>query len=255
MTSKRIGFLMGLLGVGLCAACGSSTSLSAETDADVTWTAMGGTGGTVESSGGGAGTSAGGAAGEDSSSSDPDRKIKTGTVAMDKFVGSSTTNCQQLFRLNNPAQSLTGYLQMGPSAYLNNSQAGEPEYLYLNSGKDAVILPGPPVTYGADSVDVSAAQLTTCVGEGAGCPEGYQVRVNERLSYRIKIWDWEEEIALGKIELCLNKGSLTTEFVFAGLGYYLGGGVAHDVTIWPILDGVTGTPTNPVEIECRSQTY
>jgi hypothetical protein len=264
MTSERIGFLMGLLGVGLCAACGSSTSLSVETDADVaaggsteptgTVGGVGGTGGMVETSGSGSGGS-GGSGGDEDSSSDSGRTIKTGTVAMDKSVGSSTAGCQQVLRLGNPAQSLSGYVQKDPAAYLGSSEAGEPEYIYLRSGKDAVILTGPPVTYGATSVEVSAAQLTSCVGEGAGCPEGYQVKVNERLSYRIKIWDWEEEIALGKIELCLNNGSLTTQFVFAGLGYYEGGGVAHDVTIWPILDGVTGTPTTPVDIECRSQTY
>jgi hypothetical protein len=265
MTRNRIGLLTALLGMGLFGACGSSPSTSAETDADVTASpdagnaAMGGTGGTSETygpgsvpSGGNAGEGGGGAGGTESSSSDSGRTIKTGTVAVDKFVGASTTSCQQVLRLNNPAQSLSGYVQMDPSAYLHSSEAQEPEYIFLRGGKDAVILPGPPVTYGAASVDVSAAQLTSCVGEGAGCPEGYQVKVNERLSYRIKIWDWEEEIALGKIELCLNNGALTTEFVFAGLGVYLGGGVAHDVTIWPILDGVTGTPTTPVVIECRT---
>jgi hypothetical protein len=257
MTSERIGFLMGLLGVGLCAACGSSTGLSAETDADVTWVATGGTGGTGESTGGGASTSTGGAGGEDSSSDDPDQKIKSGSVAMDKFIGPATSSCQQLSRLNNPAQSLTGYVQMGPSAYLNSPKANEESYLYLESGKNAVILPGPNVSYGASSVDFSAAQLTTCVKEESAClnQDGYRVKVNERLSYVITIEDWEEEVALGQVQLCLNKGSLTTEFVFAGLGYYLGGGVAHQLTIIPILDGTRGTPTTPVTIECRSQTY
>lgn len=104
-------------------------------------------------------------------------------------------------------------------------------------------------------MDILAAQLTTCVEEESACQgqDGYRVKVNERLTYVITIDDWEEEIALGQIELCLNNGSLTTTFVFAGLGVTLGGGVAHDVTITPILDGSQGTPTSPITIECRTQ--
>jgi hypothetical protein len=173
---------------------------------------------------------------------------------MNKMVGASTASCQQVLRLANPAQSLVGYLQMGPSSYLNDSRAGEPSYVYLDGGKDAVILPGPPVSYAATSVDVSAAQLTTCMNQESDClrQDGYRVKVNEQLSYAITIGDWEEEIDLGTVELCLNNGSLTTKFVFAGLGIYMGGGVAHDLTITPILDGVSGTPTVPVTIECRA---
>jgi hypothetical protein len=104
-------------------------------------------------------------------------------------------------------------------------------------------------------VDILAAQLTSCVEEESAClgQDGYRVKVNERLTYVITIDDWEEEIALGTVELCLNNGNLTTTFVFAGLGVYLGGGVAHDVTITPILDGAKGTSTTPITIECRAQ--
>lgn len=255
MSSFRISLLMGLLGVGLCGACGSSTSLSAEADADITVSGTGGASSVGGSSGGGPGPSTGGSSGEDSTSSDPDRTIKSGTVAMDKLVGASTTSCQQVIRLNNPAQSLLGYTQMSPSALHNSAKAGDPSYIYLTSGKTAVILPGPAVSYGTSSLDFSAAQLTTCVNEESACNnrDGYRVKVNERLAYVITIDDWEEEAALGKVELCVNDGSLTSTFVFAGLGYYLGGGVAHDVTITPILDGTPGTPTTPVSIECRSE--
>jgi hypothetical protein len=269
MTS-RIGLLTALLCIGLCGACGSSPVPSVETDADVTGPSSdagtattGGTGGSgglggtngpgTVATGGNVGGGGAGAGGSESPSSDPAGKIASGTVAMNKTAGASTTSCQQVLRLTNPSQSLVGYLQMGPSAYLNDPRAGKPSYLYLDGGKDALILPGFPVTYEAASVDVSAAKLTTCVGQASGCPEGYRVQVNERLSYQIKISDWEEEIALGQVDLCLNNGTLTTEFVFAGLGVYLGGGVAHDVTITPILDGVSGTPTAPVTIECRAE--
>jgi hypothetical protein len=271
MTSNRIGLWMALLGFGLGGACGSSPALSNDPDADVTpgdspsdagTVATGGTGGIGQTTGpgtvvtgGNAGGGGGGAGGSDSSSSDPDRKIASGTVALGQWAGASTTNCQQVLRLTDPAQPLTGYLQMGPSAYLHDSRAGEPTYVYLDGGKDAVILPGPAVTYAATSVDVSAAQLTTCVNEENACmkQDGYRVKVNERLSYVITIDDWEEEVALGQVELCLNNGALTTQFVFAGLGVYLGGGVAHDVTITPFLDGTAGTPTAPVTIECRTE--
>ena len=268
MTSDRIAFLTSLLGVGLWGACGASPALSTEPDANVTGgglsldagsAATGGAGGTSYGSGtvatggstGEGGAGSGGAAG---TSSAPDARIASGTVAMNKLVGASTTSCQQVLRLVNPAQSLVGYLQMGPSSFLNDSRAGEPSYVYLDGGKDAVILPGPPVSYADTSVDVSAAQLTTCVNEESSClnQDGYRVKVNERLSYVITIGDWEEEIALGTVELCLNNSGLTTQFVFAGLGVYLGGGVAHDLTITPILDGVSGIPTVPVTIECRA---
>lgn len=257
MSSGRIGLLMGLLGVGLFGACGSSSSLSVEADADITVSGAGGASSEGGSSGGGPGPSTGGAGGEDSTSSDPDRTIKSGTVAMDKLVGASTTDCQQVIRLNNPAQSLLGYLQMGPESLHNSAKAEDPSYIYLKSGKTAVILPGPAVSYATSSVDFNTAQLTTCVNEESACnnQDGYRVKVNDRLSYVVTIDDWEEEVALGKVELCLNNGSLTSQFVFAGLGYYLGGGVAHDVTITPILDGTPGTPTTPVSIECRSQTH
>lgn len=275
MTSHRIGLLMTLLGLGLWGACGSSPALSNDPDAEVTpgdspsdagTVTTGGTGGIDETTGpgtvvtggnagGGGGAGGGGAGGGESTSSDPDKKITSGTVALGQWAGASTTSCQQVLRLTNPAQPLTGYLQMGPSAYLHDSRAGEPTYVYLDGGKDAVILPGPAVTYAASSVDVSAAQLTTCVNEESAClrQDGYRVKVNERLSYVITIDDWEEEVALGQVELCLNNGALTTQFVFAGLGVYLGGGVAHEVTITPFLDSTAGTPTAPITIECRTE--
>lgn len=268
MTSDRILLLTAVLGVGLWGSCVSSPALTTETDADVTRggpsldagsAATGGAGGTAYdpgtvATGGNTGEGGAGSGGAGGTSSDPNARIASGTVAMNSMVGASSTSCQQVLRLANPAQSLVGYLQMGPSSYLNDSRAGEPSYVYLDGGKDAVILPGPPVSYAATSVDVSAAQLTTCVNEESAClgQDGYRVKVNERLSYLITIGDWEEEIDLGTVELCLNNGSLTTQFVFAGLGIYLGGGVADDLTITPILDGVSGTPTVPVTIECRA---
>jgi hypothetical protein len=100
-------------------------------------------------------------------------------------------------------------------------------------------------------VDASAPKLTTCVNEEAACQshDGYLVQVNERLSYLITIEDWEDEIGLGQIDLCLNDGSLTTQLEFAGLSRC--DGVAHEVTITPILDNGKGTPTTPITIECR----
>lgn len=273
MTSGRIGFLMGLLGIGLCGACGSSSSVSSETDADVTTErspdsgttltgaagatgAAGTTGGTVETSGGTSGTATGGAValgGEtgkrpiESSSGTP---ITSGTVPMGKTVGASTTSCQQVIVLNNPAQSLTGFQQKAPSGYPNSAEAGDPPRAFLVAGKDAVIVPGPAVTYGAGSLDVSAAQLITCAHYESECSEynkGYRMKVNERLSFLIIVDDWEEEVALGQVEFCVNNGTLSTQLVFAGIG----DGIVHP-RITAILDGVSGKPVEAVDIESRS---
>jgi hypothetical protein len=220
-------------------------------------TAGGGTSGSFEKEpwGGSGGASGGslGSGGSESESSDSGRIVKSGTVTMSATSGATTASCQQLLVLKNPAQPLTGYLALGPVQYQKDPRAGEPSYVYLDAGKDAVILSGPVTAYAATKVDASAPKLTTCVNEEAACQshDGYLVQVNERLSYLITIEDWEDEIALGQIDLCLNNGSLTAQFIFAGLRTC--DGVAHEVTITPTLDNGKGIPTTPITVECRRE--
>lgn len=264
MSSGKIGLLIGLLGVGLCGACGSSTSLSSEADADVTTTsspdsgtmvtgAGGATGGTVEASGGtlaatGGAVAVGGTTRVTESSAGG--AVTSGTVPMGQINGTSTTSCQQVIALTNPAQSLAGFQQKDPSGYPNSADPGEPPRAFLIAGRDAVIVPGPAVAYGKGSVDASTAQLVTCAHYESECSEyskGYRLKVNERLSYLIILDDWEEEVALGKVDLCLNNGTLSMQVVFAGID----DGIVHP-KITAILDGVSGTPVEAVEIESRS---
>jgi hypothetical protein len=264
MTSGRIGLLVALLGIGLCGACGSSSSTNVAVDADATTAGLpdsgttivgdaAATGGTVALSGGTTGTASGGAvatggtSGRRATESSTGKPIAPGTVNMDAMGDGNTASCQQFIRLTNPAQPLTGYQPMDASVYLNDSRARRAGYLYLDGGKDAVILPGPAVTYPTASVDVTG-QLTTCTNYESACltEQGYVVKVNGRLSYLIIVEDWEDEIALGQVDLCLNNSTLTSQFVFAAT--VIMGGMTH-VTITPILDGVSGTPTAVVDIE------
>jgi hypothetical protein len=141
---------------------------------------------------------------------------------------------------------------MAPSGFQHDSRAGDPSYAYLDAGKDAVVLPGPSVSYGASSIAVVSAKITTCVNAESAClgHDGYRVQVNDQLAYVVNIEDWEDEIALGRLELCMNAGALSAQLVFAGVGGYLGGGVA-DVTVVAIFNGATSAPTSALTIECR----
>ena len=233
---------------------------SSSPDAAGTGGAGGGTsGGGISATGGfpaaGGGLGKGGSTGSGGTggaSSTAATEIASGTVDANVMVGASTTSCQQSLRLLNPAQSLIGYLQMQPGAYRNDARAGNPSYRLPGCGKGRGAVPGPAVTYGSSSISASGARITTCVNAESACldEDGYRVQVNSQLAYVVQLTDWEDEIALGEVELCMNAGTLTTQLVFAGIGGYLGGGVVH-VTIVTILDGVTGAPTSPVAIEAR----
>jgi hypothetical protein len=249
MTYGNLGSKTVLLAVAFAVACGSGGLDS--TDAGGTGNGTGGTTSSGGTSATGGAFLTGGSSGSGGTSSSS-TQIASGTVNANVMVGAATSSCDQSLLLRNPAQSLSGYLQMAPSAYRGDSRAGDPSYAYLDAGKDAVIVPGPAVSYGASSVSTTGAQITTCVNAETAClgQDGYRVDVNSELAYVVRIDDWEDEIALGEVDLCMKGGTLTTQFVFAGIGGYLGGGVAQ-VSIMADLKGVVGSPTASVTIEAR----
>ncbi len=246
----------GKLGLGILVgawvvACGGA-ALEPEPDGG-SGAGNGATGGTTGSGGLATGGSMGsGGSGGGSSTSTSHQPIVSGTVPANVMVGAATAACQQNLRLLNPAQSLSGYLIMSASAYQNDARAGDPSYAYLDAGKDAVTLPGQAAAYDASSISAAGAQITTCMNAESAClgQDGYRVQVNSELAYVVVIDDWEEEIALGEVELCLSNGTLSSQFVFAGIAGLWGGGVTS-VRIIAVLKGVAATATSPVQVEAR----
>ena len=144
-------------------------------------------------------------------------------------------------------QPLTGFTVSEADARRKDPRAGEPEYVYLQAGRDAVRLPGPAVP------DVGAPSLFTL--ESPGVVEdkgGFTVTVNGRLGYRVAIDDFEQEISLARVELVRQGDVITSSFIFPGhAGAPYGGGVAHGLTIQAVVGGVAGAPTSPVTVEAR----
>ena len=145
-------------------------------------------------------------------------------------------------------EPLTGFTVYEADARRNDPRAGEPSYVYLQAGVDAVRLPGPVVR------DVTPSSLF--VLENPGVVEdatGFTVTVNGRLGYRVAIDDFEDEISLARVELVRRGDVITSSFIFPGrAGEPYGGGVAHGLTIQAVVYGAAaGLPTGPVTVEAR----
>ncbi len=148
--------------------------------------------------------------------------------------------------------SLSGFTVHASSDLINKPAAQDPSYVYLRHGVDAVRLPGPVIEASslADLAAISSAHNDSaqlCVwGSSYEC--GIRFILNERLHYDIKIVDFENEVSLGWVELIpVGYTTLLATFVLLGVG----GGVARDIQITPVLDGVAGCPTAPISLEVR----
>ncbi|WP_245767752.1 hypothetical protein [Stigmatella erecta] len=149
-----------------------------------------------------------------------------------------------------PAIDLSTYTLCTVAERQGHPDAGEPEYAYLATGLEALKVDGP----------LLAADSGLFVLDGAGiqkhpearmedAPYTFRVTVNPRLSFDVKMYDYDDEVALAAVKLIPQGASFQSVFVFSTS--QVEEGVAHELVITPFIDGVAGTPTAPVSIESR----
>lgn len=144
-----------------------------------------------------------------------------------------------------PNINLDAYTTYGPTIFPINGD----EYIYLVAGQEAAQLPGPTVR---ETADLSVADLFVLDGESIQeHQEGFDVVINTRLSYRIFIDDFEDEVDLAEVRILLRGPVLKSVFIFAADSDV--GGVAHDVRISPLVDGIELGGTWPVGLEVRDE--
>jgi hypothetical protein len=154
-------------------------------------------------------------------------------------------SCQSI---DSAAVSLAGYAQFTPDQKRNNPEAGEPDYIYLAAGREAVVIDGPPATI--DGPLQLVAPSIVLANQRATSADGYIVAASPALGYTIAIDDFEYEVALARVELCEQGGKVQSRFIFAASPD--GDGVAHDITITAFVNGVSqGAPSAPATIEVR----
>ena len=146
---------------------------------------------------------------------------------------------------------LAGFTARRPDELVNNSAAQDPSFVYLRRGIDAVRLSGPCITVSsttelADLITPHNSSAQSYVW-GENSETGIRFSVNSRLRFDIRIVDFENEIALGWVELTPTENTMQTNFIFLGIG----GGVAHDIQNTVYVDGIPGYTTPPVAIEVR----
>jgi hypothetical protein len=148
-----------------------------------------------------------------------------------------------------PAVSLDGYTRFSPDEKRNNPNAGEPSYVFLAAGSEAVVIPGPDVP-SAPGLFATHGSSITLVGASDVAADGYSVIVNDHLGYQVTIDDFEFEVALARIELCEVDNVIHSNFVYRGNPG--ASGVAFDITATALVDGVPqAPPSTPVTVEVR----
>ncbi|WP_225411889.1 hypothetical protein [Stigmatella hybrida] len=156
----------------------------------------------------------------------------------------------QALEILEPTVDLSTYTVYTVAERQGHPEAGEPEYAFLATGLDALKVDGP----------LLAADSGLFVLDGAGIqkhpeakmedsPYTFRVTVNPRLSFDVKMYDYDHEVALAAVKLIPQGASFQSVFVFSTS--QVDEGVAHDLVITPFIDGVAGTPTAPVSIESR----
>ena len=148
-----------------------------------------------------------------------------------------------------PAVSLDGYTRFSPDEKRNNPNAGEPSYVFLAAGSEAVVIPGPDVP-SAPGLFATHGSSITLVGASDVAADGYSVIVNDHLGYQVTIDDFEFEVARARIELCEVDNVIHSNFVYRGNPG--ASGVAFDITATALVDGVPqAPPSTPVTVEVR----
>ena len=146
-----------------------------------------------------------------------------------------------------PGTSLDGYGRFVPDEKRYNPSAGDPSYVYLHAGTDAVVIAGPDVASagGLFALMTPSIDLIGATDFSAG---GYTVTVNSELGYRVAIADFEYEVTLARVELSEVGQVIQSRFVFGANP--TASGVAHDITIT-----AAGAPAlsaaAPVTVEVR----
>jgi hypothetical protein len=159
----------------------------------------------------------------------------------------STTSCAGLV-VEDPAVSLDGIAMFLPDQKRNNPEAGEPWYVYLEAGREGVVVGGPSVP-SADGRFALQSPAIAMRGDRGTAAEGYTVTVNSAVAYDVAIDDFEFEVALARVELCEQEGNIQSRFLFRGNRG--ASGVAHDITITASVNGMKSAVSEPVTVEVR----
>jgi hypothetical protein len=179
----------------------------------------------------------------------------TGTVPMEQCACSDRADAAEfcatdagapeLLVILNPDISLDGYRRFLPDE--KRKDAGDPAYVELRAGMDAVAIAGPDVA-SASGLFALMNPSIDLIGATASSAAGYAVTVNGHFLYRIAIDDFEYEVTLARVELSEVNQIIQSQFVFAANP--TASGVAHSITI--TATGATAlSAADPVTVEVR----
>ncbi len=130
-----------------------------------------------------------------------------------------------------------------PEKKISNPAAGDWAYIYLLAGEEAVRIDG-PVLQGEEFF----------VLENPGVHQtdnGFEVIANSHVSYSVCIDDFEEEIELSEVHMCLEGDTIESAFIFAAAPS--GDGVAHNISVKAAIDGIVVDQKNAGSIEVRGE--
>jgi hypothetical protein len=165
----------------------------------------------------------------------------------DADAPTSDTGSVATLLIADAATSLDGYGRFVPDEKRNNPGAGDPSYVYLHAGTEAVVIAGPDVATGSGLFTLMDPHIDL-IGATDFSADGYTVTVNSQLGYRIAIADFEYEVTLARVELSEVGQVIQSRFVFSANP--MASGVAHDIAIT-----AAGTPAlsaaEPVTVEVR----
>jgi hypothetical protein len=146
-----------------------------------------------------------------------------------------------------PSASVDGYGRFVPDEKRNNPAAGDPSYVYLHAGTDAVVIAGPDVPSATGLFTLMNSSIAL-IGAADFSADGYTVTVNGQLGYRVAISDFEYEVTLARVELSEVSQMIQSRFVFSANA--TASGVAHGIAI--TASGAPALPaTAPVTVEVR----
>lgn len=160
----------------------------------------------------------------------------------------------RVLTLETPGVTADGYEVYDPDELRDDPRAGDPSYIFLDYGVDAVRLPGPAFAVAAEDLDslfvIEDPSVDSYQWGDELWEDGIAVTVNPRLRFELKIEDYEDEVTpLAEVSLIDTGDAIESEFVIIANGR---DGVAHNLEITAWIDGEqAGDPTPPVTIEMR----
>jgi hypothetical protein len=165
----------------------------------------------------------------------------------DAAAPASDTGSVATLLIADPGTSLDGYGRFVPDEKRNNPSAGDPSYVYLHAGTEAVVIAGPDVASAGGLFALMTPRIDL-IGATDFSAGGYTVTVNSQLGYRVAIADFEYEVTLARVELSEAGQVIQSRLVFSANP--TASGVAHDITIT-----AAGAPAlsaaEPVTVEVR----